>query len=104
MHTGDAARFNAFICRVAMRIPQHKEKIMTIADRLRPGKDIVTGLTKASRKANGSPHCAYSMLKRWFRRDITCLGLPGWRLPIWRLKVINLAEWPVPGNAARLQR
>lgn len=35
MHTGDAARFNTFIRQVAMRIPQHKEKIMTIAESLR---------------------------------------------------------------------
>ncbi len=34
LRTGDAPRFSEFIRRVAERSPQHKEHLMTIADRL----------------------------------------------------------------------
>ncbi|CAM6791245.1 hypothetical protein ESCOMM145B2_08385 [Escherichia coli] len=35
LQTGDAQRFRAFIGEIAERAPQEKEKLMTIADRLR---------------------------------------------------------------------
>ena len=35
MQAGDTARFSEFIHQVAERLPQHKEKLMTIAERLR---------------------------------------------------------------------
>ncbi|MDK6327135.1 ISNCY family transposase, partial [Escherichia coli] len=35
LQTGDARRFRAFIGEIAERAPQEKEKLMTIADRLR---------------------------------------------------------------------
>ena len=34
LRTGDAPRFNTFISAIAERSPQHKEHLMTIADRL----------------------------------------------------------------------
>lgn len=35
MQTGDAAHFSEFLAEVAQRSPHHKERLMTIADRLR---------------------------------------------------------------------
>ena len=35
MQSGDSARFSEFIHNVAERLPQHKERLMTIAERLR---------------------------------------------------------------------
>jgi len=35
LQSGDESRFNEFIQDMAQRIPQHKEKLMTIAERLR---------------------------------------------------------------------
>lgn len=35
LQSGDATRFNAFIREIAQRVPQHKERLMTIAERLR---------------------------------------------------------------------
>ncbi len=45
MHALATPRASYTFIAVAMRIPQHKEKIMTIADRLRQ-EDIANGLRK----------------------------------------------------------
>ncbi|EDX0930268.1 Rpn family recombination-promoting nuclease/putative transposase [Salmonella enterica subsp. enterica] len=81
MHTGDAARFNTFIRQVAMRIPQHKEKIMTIAERLRQEghrnglqKGLQQGKQEGQRLA--ALRIARSMLNDGFDRD-TVLRVTG---------------------------
>ncbi|MGT8855459.1 ISNCY family transposase, partial [Salmonella enterica subsp. enterica serovar Paratyphi A] len=81
MHTGDAARFNTFIRQVAMRIPQHKEKIMTIAERLRREghrnglqKGLQQGKQEGQRLA--ALRIARSMLNDGFDRD-TVLRVTG---------------------------
>lgn len=77
MHTGDAARFNTFIRQVAMRIPQHKEKIMTIAERLRQEghrNGLQKGLQEGQRLA--ALRIARSMLNDGFDRD-TVLRVTG---------------------------
>lgn len=81
MHTGDAARFNTFIRQVAMRIPQHKEKIMTIAERLRQEghrnglqKGLQQGKQEGQRLA--ALRIARSMLTDGFDRD-TVLRVTG---------------------------
>ncbi|EJM3577440.1 Rpn family recombination-promoting nuclease/putative transposase [Salmonella enterica] len=77
MHTGDAARFNTFIRQVAMRIPQHKEKIMTIADKLRQ-EGHRNGLQQGKQEGQrlAALRIARSMLNDGFDRD-TVLRVTG---------------------------
>lgn len=77
MHTGDAARFNTFIRQVAMRIPQHKEKIMTIAERLRQ-EGHRNGLQQGKQEGQrlAALRIARSMLNDGFDRD-TVLRVTG---------------------------
>lgn len=49
MQAGDTARFSEFIHQVAERLPQHKEKLMTIAERLRQ-EGHLNGLQEGHRK------------------------------------------------------
>ena len=49
MQAGDTARFSEFIHQVAERLPQHKEKLMTIAERLRQ-EGHLNGLQEGYRK------------------------------------------------------
>ncbi len=49
MQAGDTARFSEFIHQVAERLPQHKEKLMTIAERLRQ-EGHLNGLQEGHKK------------------------------------------------------
>lgn len=71
---GDVSRFSDFIRNVAERVPHHKEKLMTIAERLRQeGHDTglqkgrQEGLQKGTRKE--ALRIARMMLKSGIERD-----------------------------------
>lgn len=67
---GDASRFSDFIHDVARRVPHHKEKLMTIAERLRQ-EGHRTGLQKGLQKGarEEALRIARMMLKSGIERD-----------------------------------
>ncbi len=64
------ARFNEFIQEMAQRIPQHKEKLMTIAERLRLD-GLQEGLQRGKREA--ALRIAQTMLEQGIDRNMVLL-------------------------------
>lgn len=66
LQSGDASRFNEFMQEMAQRIPQHKERLMTIAERLR-----LEGLQQGKREA--ALRIAQTMLAQGIAREMVLL-------------------------------
>ena len=70
LQSGDESRFNEFIQEMAQRIPQHKEKLMTIAERLRLD-GLQEGLQRGKREA--ALRIAQTMLEQGIDRNMVLL-------------------------------
>ena len=70
LRSGDESRFNEFMQEMAQRIPQHKEKLMTIAERLRLD-GLQEGLQQGKREA--ALRIAQTMLEQGIDRDIVLM-------------------------------
>ncbi|MDE9612127.1 transposase [Citrobacter portucalensis] len=78
LQSGDESRFNEFMQEMAQRIPQHKEKLMTIAERLRLDglqegmqRGLQQGLQQGTREA--ALRIAQTMLEQGIDRDMVLL-------------------------------
>lgn len=78
LQSGDESRFNEFMQEMAQRIPQHKEKLMTIAERLRLDglqegmqRGLQQGLQQGKREA--ALRIAQTMLEQGIDRDMVLL-------------------------------
>ena len=70
LRSGDESRFNEFMQEMAQRIPQHKEKLMTIAERLRLD-GLQEGLQRGKREA--ALRIAQTMLEQGIDRAMVLL-------------------------------
>ena len=74
LQSGDASRFNEFMQEMAQRIPQHKEKLMTIAERLRLEglqEGVQQGLQQGKHEA--ALRIAQTMLAQGIAREMVLL-------------------------------
>ncbi|MFV9375572.1 Rpn family recombination-promoting nuclease/putative transposase [Citrobacter portucalensis] len=74
LQSDDESRFNEFIQEMAQRIPQHKEKLMTIAERLRLDglqEGLQRGLQQGKREA--ALRIAQTMLEQGIDRNMVLL-------------------------------
>ena len=74
LQSGDESRFHEFIQDMAQRIPQHKEKLMTIAERLRLDglqEGLQRGLQQGKREA--ALRIAQTMLEQGIDRNMVLL-------------------------------
>ncbi len=74
LRSGDESRFNEFMQEMAQRIPQHKEKLMTIAERLRL-EGLQEGLQKGLQqgKQESALRIAQTMLEQGIDREMVLL-------------------------------
>ena len=74
MQSGSAPRFEAFIREVALRVPQHKERLMTIAECLRESGRR-TGLLEGKRegKQDEALRIAHAMLEKGIDRELVLI-------------------------------
>lgn len=70
LQSGDASRFNEFMQEMAQRIPQHKERLMTIAERLRL-EGLQEGVQQGKREA--ALRIALTMLAQGIAREMVLL-------------------------------
>lgn len=70
LQSGDASRFNEFMQEMAQRIPQHKERLMTIAERLRL-EGLQEGVQQGKREA--ALRIAQTMLAQGIAREMVLL-------------------------------
>lgn len=74
LQSGDASRFNEFMQEMAQRIPQHKERLMTIAERLRLEglqEGVQQGLQQGKHEA--ALRIAQTMLAQGIAREMVLL-------------------------------
>ncbi|POT28466.1 transposase [Citrobacter freundii] len=70
LRAGDESRFNEFMQEMAQRIPHHKERLMTIAERLRLD-GLQEGLQQGKREA--ALRIAQTMLEQKIDREMVLL-------------------------------
>ena len=74
MQSGSAPRFEAFIREVALRVPQHKERLMTIAECLRESgrrRGLLEG--KLEGKQDEALRIAHAMLEKGIDRELVLI-------------------------------
>lgn len=74
LRSGDESRFNEFMQEMAQRIPQHKERLMTIAERLRLD-GLQEGLQQGKEvgKREAALRIAQTMLEQGIERTMVLL-------------------------------
>lgn len=70
LQSGDESRFNEFMQEMTQRIPQHKERLMTIAERLRLD-GLQEGLQQGKQEA--ALRIAQTMLEQGIEREMVKL-------------------------------
>ena len=78
VQAGSAPRFEAFIRQVALRVPQHKERLMTIAECLRESghrSGLQEGLQKGllEGKKDEALRIAHAMLEKGIDRELVLI-------------------------------